>query len=178
MLSLFSQHIPLIYVSFFFQLLNMESDPPFQETFKTLLGDLMKEENTEKVHEKFFVAEEYELPLIDLSCLSLSEFDQEPYKRDIADAAKKWGFFQVVNHGISQEIFERMQCEQAKLFRQPFYRKANEKLLNLPMDCYRWGTPTANSLMQFSWSEALHIPLTHISRIKEFNCTLGVRFVN
>uniref|UniRef100_A0A5B7AG64 gibberellin 2beta-dioxygenase n=1 Tax=Davidia involucrata TaxID=16924 RepID=A0A5B7AG64_DAVIN len=156
----------------------MESDPPFQETYKTLLRDhFMEEKHTERVilDQKFFVGDKNEvLPIIDLSRLSVGEYhDQEECKREIADAAKQWGFFQVVNHGISGEIFARMKCEQAKLFRQPFYEKANGKLLNLPTDCYRWGTPTATSPTQFAWSEAFHIPLTHVSGIKEFNSTLS-----
>ncbi|KAA8523729.1 hypothetical protein F0562_010152 [Nyssa sinensis] len=151
----------------------MESDPPFQESYKTLLRDFMEEKHTERMHEMFFGADKNELPLIDLSRLCLGEYEQEECKREIIDAAKRWGFFQVVNHGISRGIFARMKCEQAKLFQQPFDEKANGKVLNLPTDCYRWGTPTATSLTQLAWSEAFHIPLTHVSRLKEFNSTLS-----
>ncbi|URE06960.1 gibberellin 2-beta-dioxygenase [Musa troglodytarum] len=50
--------------------------------------------------------------------------------------------------------------EQIKLFELPFEKKARSTLLN---DSYRWGTPTATSLQQFSWSEAFHVPIAKIS---------------
>jgi gibberellin 2-oxidase len=78
----------------------------------------------------------------------------------IAAAAAEWGFFQVVNHGVAQELLEAMRREQARLFRLPFEAKSSAGLLN---DSYRWGTPTATSLRQLSWSEAFHLPLAGIS---------------
>ncbi|THU47910.1 hypothetical protein C4D60_Mb09t20640 [Musa balbisiana] len=53
-----------------------------------------------------------------------------------------------------------MSREQKRLFELPFEMKASAKLLN---GSYRWGTPTAKSLDQFSWSEAFHVPLAKIS---------------
>ncbi|XP_059664626.1 gibberellin 2-beta-dioxygenase 8-like [Cornus florida] len=161
----------------------MESEPPFQETYKILLRNLMEEESAERVHHDHENSKnhsisdiEYELPVIDLSCLSLGDLCQEKCKREIADAASKWGFFQVVNHGISGEITARMRQQQVMLFRQPFHKKANiGKSLKLSSTdfCYRWGTPTATSLKQLSWSEAFRIPLSHISGLKEFNTNLS-----
>ncbi|KAM7504127.1 hypothetical protein LguiB_003031 [Lonicera macranthoides] len=158
----------------------MESDPPFLETHKTLFTDLLtqsqKEEKPLVLYNKGDDGgrEEhyYDLPLIDLNCLGLSEFERRECGREIAEAARKWGFFQVVNHGISQDVFDRTKIEQVKLFRQPFVKKANEKLLNLSTGCYRFGNPNATSLKDFSWSEAFHIPLSSISGLRDFNCLI------
>ncbi|KAI4996503.1 hypothetical protein ZWY2020_051423 [Hordeum vulgare] len=74
----------------------------------------------------------------------------------MASAASEWGFFQVINHGVGRELLEEMRREQARLFHQPFDRKEKTGL------SYRWGSPTATSLGQLSWSEAFHVPLASI----------------
>lgn len=163
----------------------MESEPPFLEIYKTLFTDFLTQSQKEKKtatnktqpllynngddHQRKHY---YELPLIDLNRLGLGEFERRECGREIAEAARKWGFFQVVNHCISQDVFDRMKIEQVKLFRQPFVKKANEKLLNLSTGCYRFGNPNATSLKNFSWSEAFHIPLSSISGLRDFNCLI------
>ncbi|KAM7498827.1 hypothetical protein LguiA_023241 [Lonicera macranthoides] len=163
----------------------MESEPPFLETYKTLITDFLTQSQKEKKTETnkpqpllYNNGDDHqgkhydELPLIDLSRLGLDEFERRECGREIAEAARKWGFFQVVNHGISQDVFDRMKIEQVKLFRQPFCKKANKKLLNLSTSCYRFGNPSATSLMNFSWFEAFHIPLSSISCLRDFNCQI------
>ena len=152
----------------------MESDPPFQEKYKSLFANVMEQSmNPARVYEKnHFIDNEFELPLIDLSRLGLSDHDRKECKREVARAARKLGLFQVVNHGISGEILARMKCEQQKLFWQPFQKKVKEKFLDTSTEYYHWGNPNATSLMQFSWSEGFHIPLNHIQMWKEYNSTL------
>ncbi|KAL5730925.1 gibberellin 2beta-dioxygenase [Ranunculus cassubicifolius] len=142
------------------------SEPPFEKTYSSIFR------NTGVKSTKLIVVEECELPLIDLSRLRLNDSDREACMRDIAEASKKWGFFQVVNHGISLEILERMHDEQVKVFRQPFDCKEKSQIFSA--DSYRWGTPNATSLKQFSWSEAFHIPLTDISTTEKDCNTLRV----
>ncbi|OVA11146.1 Oxoglutarate/iron-dependent dioxygenase [Macleaya cordata] len=164
-------------------------DPPFQKSFKTLFQNYLQKEEEQKVifienkkkHQQLLLVDDNEkcggdddqLPVIDLSRLSLgSVLEREKCKREIVEASKEWGFFQVVNHGISHEILEKIVNEQVKLFRQSFDKKANGKVSNFSSDSYRWGTPAPTS--QFSWSEAFHIPLAEISRRSggDFNNTL------
>jgi hypothetical protein len=112
-------------------------------------------------HKKGAAMEECQLPLIDLDDLnSGNERERLACSRAICRASSEWGFFQVVNHGMSPELLRRMRREQVKLFQTPFERKTTWGLLN---NSYRWGTPTATSPKQFSWSEAFHIPLSQIS---------------
>ncbi|KAF9673863.1 hypothetical protein SADUNF_Sadunf10G0068000 [Salix dunnii] len=102
-----------------------------------------------------------QLPLIDLGCLnSTTERERLACAEAICRASSEWGFFQVVNHGISPELVQNMRREQVKLFQTPFDKKATCGVLN---NSYRWGTPTATCPKQFSWSEAFHIPLSRVS---------------
>ncbi|KAF7840671.1 pyruvate, phosphate dikinase regulatory protein 1, chloroplastic [Senna tora] len=135
------------------------SDPPFHEAYKILL---------DKTHQGGKEAgggddvEERELPVIDLSRLTGGA--REECKREIARASEEWGFFQVVKHGISSEILRKLREEQEKVFKQPFDKKVKDDNFfnNFSAGTYRWGTPSATSIRQLSWSEAFHIPLTHI----------------
>ncbi|EEF43925.1 gibberellin 2-beta-dioxygenase 8 isoform X3 [Ricinus communis] len=144
----------------------MDIDPPFHEIYKTLLNSKTIQESETKSS----IVEECELPLIDLGRLSMDdELEKDKCKQEIARASQDWGFFQVVNHGISREILEKMRSEQVKLFKQPFYQKSKEdKFLKFSAGTYRWGTPTATCLSQLSWSEAFHIPMTDISASNGF----------
>ncbi|XP_024989008.1 gibberellin 2-beta-dioxygenase 8-like [Cynara cardunculus var. scolymus] len=149
-------------------------DPPFQQFYKNLFDNHFIDQSSPKTNqiEAFHEVEasEFELPLIDLSRLNHGGFDCEQCKREIAEASQQWGFFQVVNHGISWEILEKMRHEQVKAFKKPFHDKVNgngHRELNFPADSYRWGTPSATCLQQLAWSEAFHVPLTEISTVAD-----------
>ncbi|KAL2931518.1 Gibberellin 2-beta-dioxygenase 8 [Bienertia sinuspersici] len=103
--------------------------------------------------------------MIDLGRLVAEEEEErEKCKREIAAASSEWGFFQVVNHGISRQILEEMTKEQVKVFREPFKKKKADNCRNLRLSpgTYRWGSPAPTCLTQLSWSEAFHIPFTDI----------------
>ncbi|XP_068645382.1 gibberellin 2-beta-dioxygenase 8-like [Aristolochia californica] len=133
----------------------LASEPPFINKYVPLFNDPRVEfRHPEEVRE-------CELPLIDLAALGSSfEAAESETRAEIVKAATEWGFFQVVNHGISRQLLEEMTREQMKVFGLPFEQKLGCELLN---DSYRWGTPTATCLKEFSWSEAFHIPLSKIS---------------
>ncbi|PIA64099.1 hypothetical protein AQUCO_00201413v1 [Aquilegia coerulea] len=133
------------------------SDPPLLSQFRALpLRQIQCND------QRCQVIEECELPLIDLSHLvSQDQKERVACVAAIASASSEWGFFQVVNHGISPSLVGEMRREQMKVFEIPFEKKASSGLFN---DSYRWGNPTATSPEQFSWSEAFHIPLTMISQ--------------
>ncbi|MBA0836743.1 hypothetical protein Goarm_008938 [Gossypium armourianum] len=143
--------------------LHMDSDPPLLETYKTLFANSNTSSNNHD--HRLVTVEERHLPLIDLSRLSHNEAEKERCQKEIARAARQWGFFQVVNHGISMELLEMLREEQVRVFKQPFHHKCREdKFLNFSAGSYRWGTPTSYFLRQLSWSEAFHIPVNDISR--------------
>ncbi|KAJ0983235.1 hypothetical protein J5N97_011490 [Dioscorea zingiberensis] len=103
----------------------MDPNPPFMNTYKKLF-------NTQPSCSCDLVSEEEcELPLIDLSLLHTENASR--CKREIAAASLNWGFFQVVNHGISTELLDRARSEQVSLFRQPFENKCKD----FSADAYR-----------------------------------------
>lgn len=154
-------------------------EPPLAQTISTLLkegspeisNDNPKSPVETQVFEDQDCHEFTDLPLIDISRLSLEEGrpERKACEREIAKAARDWGFFQIVNHGIPARVLEEMKEEQKEVFRQPFEvkRAGAGKLQSLGADSYRWGNPTATCLRQLSWSEAFHIPITDIARIED-----------
>ncbi|XP_030928441.1 gibberellin 2-beta-dioxygenase 8-like [Quercus lobata] len=143
----------------------MDYEPPFQETYKNFLQNSFDESEDKNL----FMVEECELPLINLSQLNLEQLERDKCIKEIAEAARQWGFFQVVNHGVPQEILNNLQYEQKMVFHLSFEKKAEEKFLNLSTNSYRWGNPEATSLKQVPWSETLHISLADISRMDKRN---------
>ncbi|KAI3456412.1 hypothetical protein Pfo_013075 [Paulownia fortunei] len=135
-------------------------DPPFETTYKNLFNN--SPDTLQKNFPELPVVEERELPLIDLNQLDLGDFERQACKKLIARASQEWGFFQVINHGISRDILEIMRAEQVKLFKKPFQEKKTYKDLNFSAGSYRWGTPSATCLQQLSWSEAFHVSLSDI----------------
>ncbi|KAK9133524.1 hypothetical protein Scep_013052 [Stephania cephalantha] len=106
------------------------SEPPFEKAYQTLFVD--KQESIKpplfnQVLDDGDVDDDdkkCELPLIDIS--RLNDYNKEgclECKREIISASKEWGFFQVVNHGISREVLEKTREEQVKFFRQTFESK-------------------------------------------------------
>ncbi|KAL6538616.1 hypothetical protein OROGR_012604 [Orobanche gracilis] len=136
-------------------------DPPFEETYKNLFDNNITGGGGNNFPELSAV-EECDLPLIDLSRLNLGDSEIRACKKQIAMASREWGFFQVINHGISGEVLEKMRGEQIKLFKKPFDEKANYKDMSFTAGSYRWGTPSATCLKQLSWSEAFHVSLSDV----------------
>ncbi|KAH6792819.1 gibberellin 2-oxidase 8 [Perilla frutescens var. hirtella] len=134
------------------------ADPPFETTYKNLLDKSVQQKMNLSVVDQ----ECCELPLIDLKQLGLGEVERQACKKLIAQASREWGFFQVINHGVSPDVMETMRAEQMKLLQKPFEEKKAYKDLNFPAGSYRWGTPSPTSLNQLSWSEAFHVHLTDI----------------
>ncbi|KAK7401905.1 hypothetical protein VNO78_13758 [Psophocarpus tetragonolobus] len=134
----------------------MDYEPPFLETYKTLVQKHVGDSNWSSIEERC------DIPLIDLGRLSV---DREECMKEIAEAAREWGFFQVVNHGIQPELLKNLQIEQKKVFYQPFKNKSTQVNFcsSLSAKAYRWGNPFATNLRQLSWSEAFHFYLTDIS---------------
>lgn len=138
----------------------IDSNPPLLPSYGALSAKFPAAEEYNDP-QSGVIMEECQLPLIDLNGLDIgNEMERVACATAICRASSEWGFFQVVNHGISPELLRNMRREQVKLFQTPFHKKATCGLLN---NSYRWGSEKATCPKQFSWSEAFHIPLTKIS---------------
>ncbi|KAK1391807.1 Gibberellin 2-beta-dioxygenase 8 [Heracleum sosnowskyi] len=145
----------------------MDCEPPLAQVFLNLPAT-----NIETDEQPIDVSglKCYELPLVDLGRLNSGHtMNRKECEKEIIEAAKEWGFFQVVNHGICKEMLVKLQEEQVKLFQQPFHKKANQSRSNSPTGFYRWGNLAATSRAHFSWSEAFHIPVSSVSDFRTLN---------
>lgn len=133
----------------------MDYEPPLPEACKKILERSMKMNEKLSLPLSKVEISPCDLPVIDLDRLnSGDQVEREECKKDIIEAAKQWGFFQVVNHGISQQLLQKLLSEEKKTFRRPFAQKSLETSGTFS---YRWGNPFAINLKQLSWSEAFHI---------------------
>eukprot|EP00253_Pinus_taeda_P019060 PITA_19060 len=65
---------------------------------------------------------EFEIPLIDLSSLQVDEL-REKTVAEIGRLSEEWGIFQVVNHGIPDELVQRLQAAGREFFDLPLEEK-------------------------------------------------------
>lgn len=138
----------------------MASRPPFETHFSSIFGSSFPRSTSD---EPTVQSSGIKLPVIDLSHLTNGEeVKRRRCVKQMVEAAKEWGFFQVVNHGIPKEVFEMMFREETKLFDRSFNEKVREKFSDSSKHCYRWGNPNATSAAQYSFSEAFHITLAEI----------------
>lgn len=142
----------------------MDYEPPLLETYNTLLQGSLSVGSDININD---TVEKSGIPIVDLNKLNLDHVEREGCMREITEAARNWGFFQVVNHGVSQELIQKLQYEQKEVFRKPFASKSKENFLNLPTRSYRWGNPYATNLRQLMWSEALHMFLPDIAKMDQ-----------
>ncbi|XP_031128227.1 protein DMR6-LIKE OXYGENASE 2-like [Ipomoea triloba] len=67
------------------------------------------------------------IPIIDLSILSSPEPDSDEFRRlvaEISDASEKWGFFQVINHGVPSETRQKIELAARQFFALPKEEKS------------------------------------------------------
>ncbi|XP_010922559.1 jasmonate-induced oxygenase 2 isoform X1 [Elaeis guineensis] len=63
------------------------------------------------------------IPIIDLGGLAGDSGERQATMQEMWDACKEWGFFQVVNHGVSLDLVEKMR----KLWKEFFHLPMEEK---------------------------------------------------
>ncbi|KAH7560390.1 hypothetical protein JRO89_XS10G0009300 [Xanthoceras sorbifolium] len=75
------------------------------------------------------------IPVIDMS-----KWDDPQVANSICDAAEKWGFFQVVNHGVPQEVLDNVKKATYGFFGLPAEEKRKYSKENSPSNNVRFGT--------------------------------------
>ncbi|XP_010462374.1 PREDICTED: feruloyl CoA ortho-hydroxylase 2 [Camelina sativa] len=96
---------------------------------------------------------EESIPVIDMS-----NSDEKSVSKAVCDAAEEWGFFQVINHGVSMEVIENMKAATHRFFSLPVEEKrklSREKSLSTNV---RYGTsfsPHAEKALE--WKDYLSL---------------------
>ncbi|KAI0520629.1 hypothetical protein KFK09_008107 [Dendrobium nobile] len=95
-----------------------------------------------------------ELPVIDLMKLLDPELvDREELLR-LGSACKEWGFFQLINHGIPEEVIEKTKDDISKFFKLPL--KEKEAIKQIPGHIEGYGQMFVHSEEQkLDWADIL-----------------------
>ncbi|KAL5834066.1 hypothetical protein ACOSQ3_017740 [Xanthoceras sorbifolium] len=80
------------------------------------------------------------IPVIDFLNIDMSKWDDPQVANSICDAAEKWGFFQVVNHGVPQEVLDNVKKATYGFFGLPAEEKRKYSKENSPSNNVRFGT--------------------------------------
>ncbi|XP_020587314.1 S-norcoclaurine synthase 1-like [Phalaenopsis equestris] len=95
-----------------------------------------------------------ELPAIDLEKLLSPELNNEEEVNRLGFACREWGFFQLINHGIPEEVIERMKDDIKKFFELPLREK--EEIKQLPGHIEGYGQMFVHSEEQIlDWGDVL-----------------------
>nr|ABX10770.1 gibberellin 20-oxidase-like protein [Selaginella moellendorffii] len=94
------------------------------------------------------------VPIIDISLLrSEDAATRSKGLKDLMEAAREWGFFRLVNHGVLSDVTEKLESDGKELFALPLEQK--KKAVRLPESIigYYFG---AESVFSKAWLEAFH----------------------
>ena len=93
------------------------------------------------------------IPIIDMS-----NQDEPKVSESICDAVEKWGFFQVINHGVSIEVLENVKDATHRFFNLPAREKREFSKENSPSNNVQFGTsfrPEAENSLE--WKDYLSL---------------------
>lgn len=99
------------------------------------------------------VVEESWIPIIDVS-----NWDDPKVVKSVCDAAQKWGFFQIINHGVPLDVLENVKRATHAFFALPPEEKRKYFKENSPSNHVRLSTsfiPEAESALE--WKDYLSL---------------------
>ena len=99
------------------------------------------------------VVTEESIPVIDMACL-----DDPKVAELICDAAEKWGFFQIVNHGVPIAVLEDVKEATHRFFALPGSEKRKYSKENSSTNSVRFGTSfTPQAEKSLEWKDYLSL---------------------
>ncbi|KAL6178527.1 hypothetical protein ACLB2K_050045 [Fragaria x ananassa] len=73
--------------------------------------------------EQVSIEESLQIPVVDMHKLIENSSFRDDELAKLHLACKEWGFFQLINHGVSDEVIEKMKTDTEEFFRQPLEEK-------------------------------------------------------
>ncbi|KAL4318460.1 hypothetical protein GQ457_18G016690 [Hibiscus cannabinus] len=113
---------------------------------------------------KLTVIEAEGIPLIDLSLLNSADaISDGSLVSDIGDACKKWGFFQVINHGVALEKREKLEKAAREFFGQPLEERVKIRRAEVRVSGYSNAEHTKNvrdwkQVFDFTLQNPIRVP--------------------
>ncbi|KAL3530109.1 hypothetical protein ACH5RR_009431 [Cinchona calisaya] len=99
------------------------------------------------------IVDDDSIPVIDIS-----NWDNPKVADSICNAAEKWGFFQIVNHGIPVEVLETVKEATRRFFGLPAREKNKHSKENSPTNNVRYGTSfTPKAEKALEWKDFLSL---------------------
>ncbi|XP_062094723.1 codeine O-demethylase-like [Humulus lupulus] len=109
------------------------------------------------------------IPTIDMASLSLqsetsSDHHHHQLIQNLHSACKHWGFFQLVNHGVSRSVIEEVSHEIEGFFKLPLEEKLQYKVT--PDDFEGYGSVVRSDDHKLDWGDRVFMITNPISRRK------------
>ncbi|ESW30867.2 hypothetical protein PHAVU_002G183900 [Phaseolus vulgaris] len=105
------------------------------------------------------------IPVFDLKTL-LHENSRDAELHQLYTACKDWGFFQVVNHGVSSQLLEKLNLEIEKFFQLPIEEK--KKYHVRPGDVQGYGTVIRCKDQKLDWGDRFYMLINPVERRKPY----------
>ncbi|XP_030971841.1 protein SRG1-like [Quercus lobata] len=105
------------------------------------------------------------IPTIDMKQLvSLETKDLEKMK--LHECCKEWGLFQLVNHGVSSSLLEKLNDEIEGFFKLPLEEKMKYKIR--PGDVQGYGTVVRSDNQRLDWGDRMYMIINPLHRRKPY----------
>ncbi|XP_057422356.1 protein SRG1-like [Lotus japonicus] len=104
------------------------------------------------------------IPVFDLQSLLCGTASTELEKLYIA--CKDWGFFQVVNHGVSSQLLEKLKLETEKFFNLPIEEKRKYQIR--PGDVQGYGHAIRCKDQKLDWGDRFYMVINPVKRRKPY----------
>ncbi|KAF5472396.1 hypothetical protein F2P56_009118 [Juglans regia] len=106
------------------------------------------------------------LPTIDMEKLIIGETTDLDQLDKLHSACKAWGFFQLVNHGVSSSLLNKLNKEIEEFFKLPLEEKMKYKVR--PGDVEGYGTVIRPKARNLDWGYRFYMTINPIHRRKPY----------
>ncbi|KAG5029301.1 Codeine O-demethylase [Glycine soja] len=104
------------------------------------------------------------IPVFDFKALLHENAIDDAELDKLFTACKDWGFFQVVNHGVSSQLLEKLKLEIEKFFKLPIEEKKKYQIR--PGDVQGYGTVIRCKDQKLDWGDRFYMVINPLERRK------------